>query len=250
MEFAVDDLQDIKWSSSPFECLTIPLEQKEVILALAETRLRLVHSVLFDDFVADKGRGLYVLFKTPGVGKTLTAEAVFEYLQRPLYSTANYWNALILLDEADVYLEQRSIHDIARNKLVSVFLRKIEYCEGIMFLTTNRVSNFDEAILSRIHLMLKYDRLDIEARGQIWGHFIQRARTSDRAAVVACEEIDRLAKTNFNGRQIKNVVAIAYALATKKNTQVAYSYVLQAVNANEKFFREFDGTSVRESLYN
>lgn len=119
-----------------------------------------------------------------------------------IFQTANHWNALILLDEADVYLEQRSIHDIARNKLVSVFLRKIEYCEGIMFLTTNRVSNFDEAIISRIRLMLKYNELGMEARGQIWGHFLQRARTSHGAAVVACREVDFLAKTGFNGRQV------------------------------------------------
>ena len=56
-------------------------------------------------------------------------------------------------------MERRSKQDVARNKLVSVFLRKLEYCEGIMFLTTNRVSDFDEAILSRIYLMLKYHEL-------------------------------------------------------------------------------------------
>lgn len=29
------------------------------------------------------------------------------------------WNAILLLDEADVFLEQRSAHDLERNKLVS-----------------------------------------------------------------------------------------------------------------------------------
>ena len=94
------------------------------------------------------------------------------------------------------------MHDVARNKLISVFLRKIEYCEGIMFLTTNRVSHFDRAILSRIHLMLKYNELDQNARGQVWRHFIQRALTSNGAAVMACEEIGRLAETKLNGRQV------------------------------------------------
>lgn len=63
MEFAVADIEDIQWSSSPFDCLTIPDEQKEVIIALAETRLGLVPSVPFDDFVAGKGRGLNVLLQ-------------------------------------------------------------------------------------------------------------------------------------------------------------------------------------------
>lgn len=119
-----------------------------------------------------------------------------------VFQTANHWNALILLDEADVYLEQRSKHDVTRNKLVTVFLRKIEYCEGIMFLTTNRVSNFDEAILSRIHLMLKYNELRIESRDQIWRHLLRRACTSHGTAVVASKEVERLARTDFNGRQV------------------------------------------------
>ena len=94
------------------------------------------------------------------------------------------------------------MYDVTRNKLVSVFLRKIEYCEGIIFLTINRVSNFDDAILSRIHLILKYKELDFGARGQIWRHFIQRAFTSNGAAVLLGEEINSLAKTKLNGRQV------------------------------------------------
>jgi SpoVK/Ycf46/Vps4 family AAA+-type ATPase len=77
---------------------------------------------------------------------------------------AGHWNAILLLDEADVFLERRSSHEIIRNGLVSVFLRKLEYLEGIMFLTTNRVSEFDEAILTRIHLMLRFDELNSNAR--------------------------------------------------------------------------------------
>jgi len=99
-----------------------------------------------------------------------------------------------------VYLEQRSKADVARNKLV--FLRKLEYCNGIMFLTTNRVANFDDAILTRIHLMLKYHELDANVRSQIWAHMLQRAHTSKGGAVVARKEIGRLATTEFNGRQV------------------------------------------------
>jgi hypothetical protein len=57
-----------------------------------------------------------------------------------IFKTASHWNAILLLDEADVFLEQRSPDNLTRNGLVSVFLRKLEYYEGIMFLMTNRVS--------------------------------------------------------------------------------------------------------------
>ena len=119
-----------------------------------------------------------------------------------VFQTASHWKALILLDEADVYMERRSVQDVSRNKLVSVFLRKLEYCEGIMFLTTNRVSDFDEAILSSIHLMLKYDELGSDARSQIWKLFLHRANTSQGVAVVARKELEHLATTKFNGRQV------------------------------------------------
>jgi hypothetical protein len=49
------------------------------------------------------------------------------------------WGAILLLDEADVFLEKRNMQDIHRNALVSIFLRQLEYFQGILFLTTNRV---------------------------------------------------------------------------------------------------------------
>src|SRR5256885_2613862 len=88
-----------------------------------------------------------------------------------IFQVAAHWGALLLLDEADVFLERRSPENLTRNGLVSVFLRKLEYYEGIMFLTTNRASEFDEAILSRIHLMLRYDSPDADARKKIWENF-------------------------------------------------------------------------------
>jgi len=63
VEFPIADVTEIEWSSMPFDCLTIPAEQKEVIVALAETRLGVAPGVLFDDFVAGKGRCLNLLLQ-------------------------------------------------------------------------------------------------------------------------------------------------------------------------------------------
>jgi SpoVK/Ycf46/Vps4 family AAA+-type ATPase len=119
-----------------------------------------------------------------------------------IFKIAGRWKAIILLDEADVFLERRSSQDLVRNGLVSVFLRKLEYCEGIMFLTTNRVSEFDEAILTRVHLMLRYDHLNQVARTTIWGHFLDRARTFKGPAEIKPKELSRLVTVKFNGRQV------------------------------------------------
>lgn len=56
-------------------------------------------------------------------------------------------------------LEQRKSYHDTHNRLVTVVLRKLEYFQGILFLTTNRMIDFDEAILSRIHLIVKYEDL-------------------------------------------------------------------------------------------
>ncbi|KAI1637533.1 hypothetical protein F4809DRAFT_661034 [Biscogniauxia mediterranea] len=76
-------------------------------------------------------------------------------LHRPLYmivgrrSGNGQWGALLLIDEADVFLERRSLRDMQRNAMVTVFLRVLEYYRGIFFLTTNRVSTFENCKTQR-----------------------------------------------------------------------------------------------------
>jgi hypothetical protein len=65
-----------------------------------------------------------------------------------IFQIASRWKALLLFDEADVFVTKRSPHSLQRNRLVAIFLRKLEYFEGIQFLTTNQVNDFDAAVLS------------------------------------------------------------------------------------------------------
>lgn len=60
------------------------------------------------------------------------------------------WGAVLLLDEADVFLQQRDTKDVARNALVSIFLRQLEYFQGILILTTNRIGECDAAFESTL----------------------------------------------------------------------------------------------------
>jgi SpoVK/Ycf46/Vps4 family AAA+-type ATPase len=134
------------------------------------------------------------------VGKTLTAESIAEEMKVPLFMMSagdlgldprsvesklqnimemcTRWNAILLLDEADVFLEERSLHELERNKLVSIFLRVLEYFEGIMFLTTNRVNTFDSAFQSRIHISLNYPELSEQSRRIIWTNFLDKHNKS------------------------------------------------------------------------
>src|SRR6266498_3481940 len=82
--FFVKSIVDIEWSDGAFKSLVLPEDQKELILAFAESQIKDKDS--FDDVIQGKGRGIILLLSgPPGVGKTLTAESVAEMMRVPLY---------------------------------------------------------------------------------------------------------------------------------------------------------------------
>lgn len=188
---------------------------------------------------------IMLLSGPPGVGKTLTAESVAENMHAPLYmmsagdlglessgvesSLSNVlemstkWNAILLLDEADVFLEQRSAHDLERNKLVSIFLRMLEYYEGILFLTTNRVDNLDAAFQSRIHISMEYSELSTSSRRHVWLNFLSGG--GGKRHGFSDGDLDALAEYRMNGREIKNVLKTAQLLASKKGEGLGVGHV-------------------------
>ncbi|ORZ30089.1 hypothetical protein BCR44DRAFT_1446437 [Catenaria anguillulae PL171] len=191
----------------------------------------------FEDLIQGKSGGsVFLLHGPPGVGKTLTAEAIAEMLHRPLYyvtmgelgtnpeemearmgqvlDLCSGWNALVLIDEADVFLEKRTTAngDVTRNAMVCVMLKMLEYHEGIMFLTTNRVAEFDPAIESRITVALRYEPLDVQARAKVWENLMRQVKGG--VVVDPGMDYEQLAKEKvMNGRQIKNAVRLGLALA-------------------------------------
>lgn len=227
LEFTISGIRDIQWSDDAFDTLVLPQNQKAIVKALVESHT--FHAAQnVDDVIQGKGRGLVaVLHGPPGTGKTLTAESIAELLHRPLYMISagelgtdsrvledelsrildivHSWGAVLLLDEADIFLEERTIHDIHRNALVSVFLRLLEYFQGIIFLTTNRVETFDGAFHSRIHVALRYGELDPKARRSVWKIFLERAQAVHKLekAEFADKGYDLLARHNLNGRQVR-----------------------------------------------
>jgi hypothetical protein len=136
--------------------------------------------------------------------RTLEAE-----LQKIL-DIAHAWGAVLLLDEADVFLEKSTIQDIHRNALVSIFLRLLEYFQGILFLTTNRVETFDDAFQSRIHIALRYGELSTKAKKAVFKMFIERVRVLEGIDTMPFKEEDynNLARHNLNGRQVCIIVSL------------------------------------------
>jgi len=178
-----------------------------------------------------------------------------------IFELADHWNALLLLDEADVFLRKRDT-DHTHNSLVSVFLRKLEYYQGIMLLTTNRVRDFDDAIQSRIHLALRYSPLGVDTRRGIWDTFLQNANTAEGKADYSDEDLNNLAKHDLNDRQvvactvevinlyadrfflqIRNVVRAAHALASQDGVVTSYSHLEIVIDAGKEFETDAQGGS-------
>ena len=178
----LDLLTTISNADSMFDALHIPAPHKENLTALVDMCKSPLSSHLALDIVPGKGQGIIILLHgKPGLGKTATAEAMAADLSRPLYPITyadlgdgpseietnlkkifrygKRWNCVLLLDEADVFLMPRNIEDTRRNSIVSIFLRNLEWYPGIIFLTTNRLDRFDDGVLDRVDLKLRYPEL-------------------------------------------------------------------------------------------
>lgn len=227
----VDDVQPYEYQPELKQKLILPQEQTDLIDILTAEM-----DVLMDDIVAGKSGGTTVLCAGPaGVGKTLTAEVYSEIIQRPLYrvhsgqlglnvaemekalkdtlTRAQRWGAVMLIDEADVYIKRRD-DNIAANAVVGVFLRVLEYFNGLLFLTTNRVDDIDEAIISRCIAMIKYHPPHAEDRLRIW-----TVMTEQFALDVDLSLIDKLVALfpDATGRDIKGLTKLVAKFCQHKD---------------------------------
>ncbi|SMQ47334.1 unnamed protein product [Zymoseptoria tritici ST99CH_3D7] len=224
-----------------------------------------------EDLVEGKGRGLVILLHgPPGVGKTLTAETIAEATGKPLFvvsvaeigldasqaeknldrmfSLAGAWEAVLLVDEADVFLESRTSEgDAERNALVSVLLRVLEYYDGIMILTTNRINSLDVAVQSRIHLAVRYDDLKKEQKKAIFMQNLDKLpkdSVKDRSAIDNWIE-EAGCEAELNGRQIRNVVsaALAVACSDKVDQRITKEHLKQVIRVSKDFASDLARTT-------
>ncbi|KAL8828845.1 MAG: hypothetical protein Q9170_006423 [Blastenia crenularia] len=267
-------LEDKQWGKFPVAKITeVPYNDKAFAgLVLEQHKKRLISSLLerqdcqqddgFDDLIQGKGKGLiFLLHGPPGVGKTYTAESIADHTRRPLmkayaaevygaadivekrladlFLLATRWKAILLLDEADVYMQDRSLHDLHTNQLVSTLLRVLEYYEGILFLTTNREHTIDHAFRSRIHLFIAYPSLSPDARRELWNSSIVRANRGQTPHWLSTEFLNDFAQQDVNGREIKNVVRVGHSFARNARRELEMEDLLQGMYALKQYESDF-----------
>ncbi|TFB05355.1 hypothetical protein CCMA1212_003252 [Trichoderma ghanense] len=172
-----------------------------------------------EDVIVGNVQGLIILLSSPPeTGKTPIAEAVADRTHRPpfylqvedhginaaslgasikrVFDMAPEWNAVIRLDEADVFMAERNPNNSHRNELVSIFLRELECFQGLLALSVSRLpeqKGLEASLRERDDVPTLGAEIDTET------YVNTRAPLGDA-------EIGRLSLLQLNGREIKNAV--------------------------------------------
>jgi hypothetical protein len=244
MRVHVGNLTEYAYNTDLGKSLVLPPDVRRLV------NLLMVQKGDFRDIIEDKGGGAPILCAgPPGVGKTLTAEVYSEVMERPLYSVqcsqlgltpesleaallksfrrANRWNAILLLDEADVYVRARG-DDLKQNAIVGVFLRVIEYYGGVLFLTTNRSDKVDDAIISRCIARIDYQSPDVTDQKSIW-----RILADTAGVTLSDATIDEIVEANpdLTGRDIKNMLKLGRMFARSEKKALT----VETINFSRRF---------------
>lgn len=240
----VNNLTEYKYRRQVAEGLMLPKRDKDLIDMLVDQSAN-----TFEDVVEGKGQSMNVLLGgAPGTGKTLSCEVFAEFKERPLYSVqcsqlglepheveeklaiilrrANRWNAVLLLDEADVYIRARG-EDLKQNAIVGVFLRMLEYAQCILFMTTNLADRVDDAVASRCVVAIHYEVPDAETQAKIWRNLADLNRLSLPDSVIKAFVARH---PRISGRDVKNLLKLASFVSARDKKPIdlaALEFALQ-----------------------
>ncbi|HEV7856938.1 MAG TPA: ATP-binding protein [Herminiimonas sp.] len=231
----VQNMSEYRYQPELRDKLILPAHHRDLIDILTSNM-----NILVQDFVPGKSGGTTILCKgAPGLGKTLTAEVYSEVVGKPLYRVhsgqlgitaasveenlsdilrrAVRWDAILLLDEADVYIRCRD-NDLEHNAIVAEFLRTLEYFNGLLFMTTNRIDDVDDAILSRCIATIQYDVPPKEDAIRLW-----KSLSTQFHADLPDELIEKLTTTysKASGRDIKELLKLTSKFCRAK--QIPFS---------------------------
>ena len=146
-----------------------------------------------------------------------------------IFENAQNMNAILLFDEADVLFGKRTgintSNDRYANSSTAFLLQELERYHGCVIMTSNVLSNFDDAFLRRISFIMRFPLPDFKARVEKW-----KACFED----IPCEcnlPYEVFAKQlSLTQAQIQNIVQNAVLHWKIEETgQMTLQHVLQAI---------------------
>ncbi|MCQ6957527.1 ATP-binding protein [Mucilaginibacter aquariorum] len=235
--------------------LVIPQQQKEI---LKEIAIHVQHRItVYDDwgFAAKSARGLGIsvlFYGESGTGKTMASEVLANELQLDLYridlsqvvnkyigeteknlkkifDAAEDGGSILLFDEADALFGRRSevkdSHDRYGNIEVSYLLQRMESYRGLAILTTNMKGALDNAFLRRLRFVVQFPFPDTAQRSEIWKRaFPKQTPTQDL-------DMEKLARLNVAGGNIKNIAMNASFIAANDGQPVQMAHISRAARS-------------------
>ncbi len=139
-----------------------------------------------------KGKGTLCFYGMPGTGKTALGEHIAKSIERPLiikkasdlmskyvgeteqqmaamFKEASSEKAVLLLDEADSFLQSRALAQRSYEVTeVNEMLQQMERFEGVFICTTNLIDRIDEAALRRFTFKIQFKPLTREQREKMF----------------------------------------------------------------------------------
>jgi AAA+ superfamily predicted ATPase len=235
-------------------------------LVLPELQIQTLHEIamqvkqrfkVYDEWgfasKGSRGLGISALFTgDSGTGKTMAAEVIANELHLDLYridlsqavskyigeteknlrrifDAAEEGGAILLFDEADALFGKRSevkdSHDRYANIEVSYLLQRMEAYRGLAILTTNMKNALDPAFLRRIRFIVQFPFPDAVQRAQIWQRIFPANTPTERL------EVNKLARLNVAGGNIRNIALNAAFMAADGREAVGMKHLLNAARS-------------------
>ncbi|KAF2968569.1 hypothetical protein GQX73_g4967 [Xylaria multiplex] len=254
-EFDVESLEDIEWDDTLYDDLVLPGCKKELMLAIVN-RLR-SGELSFDDFNTKTGEnpwaGINILLSgSPGLEKALTAEAVAEKSRVPLYTLSSrhlgteptmveksvtnafkccqLWGALLLIDQADTFLEARNKNSPELNGIVYRFFYTLRHYRGLTFLLSTRNSQINNIFKGMADLTLPHFEPGQSERRKFWLKYIQKH--SPGPAGISHADFDQLSKLPISGKEIPKYIKMALVLV-KKDRPLSIEHLKLVLNMDK-----------------
>jgi SpoVK/Ycf46/Vps4 family AAA+-type ATPase len=145
-----------------------------------------------------------------------------------LFSASEELDVILLLDEGDALLTQRtsvqSSNDRYANLETNYLLQRIESFEGILVVTTNAADRIDQAFQRRMDVVVEFRQPDVAERLEIWRLHLPESHRVD--PLLLHELAFRCA---LSGGQIRNAVMHASLLALSQGVPISSQHVESAV---------------------
>src|SRR5258706_14867497 len=248
----LDDLAQRIEPAANWNDLVLPEAQQQILREIAAhvRRRAIVYETWGVGARGACGLGISALFAgASGTGKTLAAEVLAHELRLDLYridlssvvskyigeteknlrrvfDAAEEGGAVLLFDEADALFGKRSevkdSHDRYANIEVSYLLQRMEAYRGVAILTTNARDSLDNAFLRRIRFAIQFPFPGPEERREIW------RRIFPEALPTANLSIEKLARLNVAGGNIRNIAINAAFGAARDSSAVTMAHILAA----------------------